>query len=295
VRLLFSKIFLTPVSWRSAFALTVIIICGCWLSGCGSLFYFPAREELIDRTKLPVKPVDVYIPTSDGEKLHAWQFKPKQSIKNPAVFFQFNGNAENQTTHFIALYSAVRRGHHLLTFDYRGYGASTGDPSPLGTVEDGKAVLRWVSQAFPKTPLIVFGQSLGGAIAMRSLEELGTEVPVHWLVLDSTFMSYRSVARSTMSKSWITWLFQPLAWLIVDNSAAPMDKLDQLAPYKKLVVHGNQDPVVAFALGQALFAKLPEPKEFWEIEGGGHIDFMLREDGRFAEKFFQALDSSLLQ
>src|SRR5262249_1447782 len=144
----------------------------------------------------PIQPTDYFVPTADGENLHVWRFEPEKPAAKRAVWVQFHGNAENQTSHFANLFPAVQNGYDLVTFDYRGYGQSTGIPSPAGTVEDGKTILRWVKKNYPDLPIVVFGQSLGGAIAMRTLEDLGNEVPIQFLVLDSTFGSYRAAGRS---------------------------------------------------------------------------------------------------
>ena len=39
-----------------------------------------------------------------------------------------------------------------------------------------------------------------------------------------------------------------------------------------LIMQGTQDQIVPPALGRALFAAAPEPKEFWSSPDGGHDD-----------------------
>ena len=63
--------------------------------------------------------------------------------------------------------------------------------------------------------------------------------------------------------------------------------LAKLGPYKKLVIHGRKDRVISFRLGEDLFAKLPEPKEFTIIDGGEHTDFLWRDSGQLARKFYE--------
>jgi alpha/beta superfamily hydrolase len=54
--------------------------------------------------------------------------------------------------------------------DYRGYGQSDGKPNREGIQEDAVAAVRWVRESPDVDPdrLIVFGQSLGAAIASMS-------------------------------------------------------------------------------------------------------------------------------
>ena len=58
-----------------------------------------------------------------------------------------------------------------MTFDYRGYGQSTGTPDPKGLVLDGVSLIRWICQN-KSEPIVVLAQSLGGAIAMASLANI---------------------------------------------------------------------------------------------------------------------------
>jgi fermentation-respiration switch protein FrsA (DUF1100 family) len=47
----------------------------------------------------------------------------------------------------------------------------------------------------------------------------------------------------------------------------------------RLFLHGERDDVVPAALGHALLAAAPEPKEAWFAPAGGHVD--LRAHGAF--------------
>lgn len=241
--------------------------------GCSSVFYYPVREDLFPMEKLQNPPESIRIPVEKNESVEAWYFHAKR-VAPKGILVQFHGNGANQSSHFAHFYAAIKDGYDLLTFDYRGYGRSDGKrATPAGTVLDGIAVLKWVKENRPHLPLVVIGQSLGGAVLMRTLEELGPNFKVDLLVLDSTFASYRSAARRVMQKNWITWLLQPLAWLIVDNSMEAKSKINQLGSYPKLVVHGTADRVVDYRLGEEVFSLLPEPKEFWSIEGADHTQY----------------------
>jgi fermentation-respiration switch protein FrsA (DUF1100 family) len=265
------------------------------LTGCSSVLYYPTPVDYVTAEQMPVKPEDKYVSTPDGEKLRVWQFHTPKLKKPKAVILQFHGNGQNMTSHFTLLYPVLSYSYDFVAFDYRGYGKSTGEPTPKGLIEDSKTIIRWVKAQYPETPLIIFAQSLGGAVAMRTLIDLKNEVPIRALILDSTFASYRSAARRTLSNSWITWLFQPIAWLIIDNSTGVNGELDQLGPYKKIVVHGLADHVVSYKLGEAIFEELKEPKEFWPIENGEHIDFMWRNQGEYAKKLMAELEELVAQ
>lgn len=260
------------------------------LWGCSSVFYYPDRIQYIDPAKLTVQPKLLEITARDGHVIPAWHFKSIKG-KPKALIVQFHGNAQNMTSHFAFLSSAPAQGYDHLIFDYRGYGLSKGRPTPQNTVSDGVDVLRWTQKTFPDTKIVVFGQSLGGAIALKSLIELKGDFKADAIVIDSGFSSYRSVARTALAKSWITWVLQPLGWLIVDNSMAPGKDISDLEPTPFLVVHGTHDPVVDYSHGERIFDLAPLPKDFWEIKQGGHTDFMFRP--KIREKFYDYLNANL--
>ena len=65
--------------------------------------------------------------------------------------------------------------------------------------------------------------------------------------------------------------------------------ISQIAPVPLLVIHGDDDPVVPFEQGAWIFDHAGEPKTFWRIPGGQHIDSMSREDGRYRGKLLEYL------
>lgn len=235
---------------------------------------------------MPIQPEDVYFQSEDGTKLHAWYFAPLEKKEPTAVIVQFHGNAENLTTHFFSLYEAPSRGFAYLTFDYRGYGQSEGSPTPAGVVKDGIAAIKWMHARHPDKPLVVFAQSLGGAIAFRSVNQVKKEVPISLMLVDSTFADYRTQARSLFAESYVTYLFQPLAWLLADNSQSPKDDIAQISPIPLIVAHGDKDHVINQKMGREVFALAKEPKEFWNIPNAQHLQFMFIEEGEQGERFY---------
>ena len=176
-----------------------------------------------------------------------------------------------------------------MIFDYHGYGTSEGEPSPAATIADGHAALREMRKLYPDKKIVVFAQSLGGAIGLRAVIDMKNEVPVSLVVADSTFASYRSVARSTLAHGWITWPFQPLGWLVMSDEFAPRDVLSNLAPTPLVVIHGEKDRTVSIDMGWDVYDHAAQPKEFWSIPGGTHTDSMYRP--AIAKRFIEKLDS----
>lgn len=286
--------------FTAKFCLAILIFL---VSGCSSALYYPSQQLYDDPAKVGAEsgesnpkianivPEDIWFKSEDGTKLNGWYFKAPGKKKPKALIVFFHGNGENISSHFLTLRWILGYGFDYFIFDYRGYGRSEGDPSPRGTMEDGKAAIRWaaIRAREKKAPLVIFGQSLGGAVALRSVIELGREVPLKLMAVDSTFASYRSEGASVLSSSWLTWIFQPLAYLLLSDRYAPSDRIREIAPTPLLVMHGDADKTVPIKHGEKLFKLAQQPKEFWRIPGGEHIDVFWVHNGEYRRRFIEKL------
>lgn len=82
----------------------------------------------------------------------------------------------------VANYRALAAGGrkvHVLAFDYRGFGRSTGSPSASGFILDALAVVEWAMcvARVPPERIMIFGQSLETAVAVAVSERLRSSVP----------------------------------------------------------------------------------------------------------------------
>ena len=118
--------------------------------------------------------------------------------------------------------------------------------------------------------IIIFGQSLGGALAIHYAAHSAYRANLRAVVIDSAFYDYRQIAREKLATSSITWLFQWLPWLIIDNDYSPATSVAKLSPLPLLLIHGDQDEVVPPHHTQQLFERAGEPKERWVVPGAGH-------------------------
>lgn len=264
--------------------LRALLLLAFGMGGCNHLFYFPDQHVYLTPDKLHLTYTEHRIPVG-GEELALWHLPPKGSDQK-IVVVHFHGNGQNMTSHF--LYSAwmTKAGFDVVTFDYRGYGESTGSPDRQGLVDDGLAVLKWVATepSLKGKRVVVFGQSLGGAVAVPVVA-LAPPGQVKLLVVDSTFDSYRGIARGVLSGFWLTWPLQwPLSFLVSDDYS-PGDYIAQIhVPF--LVIHGKSDPVVPFAFGKALFddAKMPD-KTFWELDEKRHTAAFFDDESIYRDRF----------
>lgn len=270
-----------------------------FFSSCTHWLYAPSRELHFDISTLPAPPLEYLVEVKPGQKIQIWHFKTPHS-KPKGLLVQFHGNGENQSTHFMFFYWAVAHGYDLVTFDYRGYGKSDSPDrlSPRTTVEDGLKVFSFIQSLRLKNnhllPVVAIGQSLGGAVLLKTLSLLPSAEQPDFLVLDSTFLSYQQAARSVLSQSWFLTLLKPLTYVVIDDSwAAPseLSKLEQFKSIPKVILHGTNDRIIHYGLGQELFNKLSEPKFFWTLADGGHTSaFLPAERAVYSQKLVDCLN-----
>lgn len=245
------------------------------LCGCSALLLHPEKGLRPNPVARRFNPQDIFFPSGDGETLHGWFFRSGQAKGTVLVF---HGNAENISTHVNGVLWLVQEGFNLFIVDYRGYGFSTGSPDLAGAHRDGIAALEHLVTLPGVDPerLIILGQSLGGTVATYVAAAAPRRGAVKLLVLDSTFCSYRQIAREKLAGFFLTWPLQyPLSWLFSDDYSPEHWIGTVTAPV--IIIHDMDDRIVHFSHGEQLLAAATGPKELWATNGHGHIS-------SFAEK-----------
>ena len=241
------------------------------LFGCSGVFFQPYRGHAQTPENLGLMYEDVQFQAGDGTPLHAW-FLPAEGKAQGTILF-LHGNAENISTHIMSVRWLPTRGFNVFLLDYRGYGASGGAASLSGVQDDMDAALRTVLARNDVNPdrVVVFGQSLGGAIAIHNVAHSPYRRHIRALVVESVFASYRQITREKLADFWLTWPLQwPLSWTVSDEYS-PSAAVAGVSPIPLLIIHGDRDPIVPPLHGQRLYDLAREPKQLWVIPGGGHI------------------------
>jgi uncharacterized protein len=255
------------------------LVLGLGLAACTSLAFHPTREYVLTPDQIGLAYRDVAFQAA-GVRLHGW-FLPAQGPRIGSILF-VHGNAENISTHIGAVAWLPAAGFDVLLFDYRGYGSSEGEPSLAGLQLDFEAALATLLD-MPEADqdhLVVFGQSLGGALAITALGASPDRERVRALVVEGAFTSYRDLAREKLAGFWPTWLLQWPLSLTIDDQYRPIDAIGELAPMPILVIQGEADVVVPAHHGEALFAAAGAPKALWLLPETGHIQALARPSNR---------------
>jgi len=188
----------------------------------------------------------------------------------PTILY-FHGNGEIVADYEDVATLYVRAGINFLPVDYRGYGKSTGKPTVTAMMRDCHVIFDFVGNLLRDRgftgPLVLMGRSLGSASVLELISCY--EPLINGLIIESGF-AYA----------------EPLLRLIgIDTRALGFKEergfrnIDKISTFPKptLVIHAEQDHIIPFSDGQALFEACPAPdKRFLPVPGANHNDIFLR-------------------
>ena len=152
---------------------------------------------------------ELAIPTPDGETLSAFLLRPaNKSQARPVTILTFHGNAGN-IGHRLPVAKVLVNDVNcsVLMLEYRGYGLSTGTPNEKGLVIDAQAGLDYIRSRkdLKDSKIVVFGQSIGGAVAIDLVSKNQHNTDIKALMLENTFLSIAKMIPSAVpAAKWLT-------------------------------------------------------------------------------------------
>ncbi|XP_023334317.1 protein ABHD13 [Eurytemora carolleeae] len=142
---------------------------------------------------------NLFIKARDGTQLHMFLIKQAEGTYHtvPTLLF-LHGNAGNighRLVNVQGLYQNV--GCNIAMLEYRGYGRSDGTPSEEGMYMDAQAGLDYLHTRadLSRDKIIVFGRSLGGAVAVDLASRSQNKERIGAVLLENTFTSIPDIAR----------------------------------------------------------------------------------------------------
>ncbi len=226
------------------------------------LFYFPVKEvEGLEEFNYEEIPLQV----EDTITVYAYFFKAATDSVKASIFF-IHGSGGNVGRYAKMIKPLVESGFQVYTLDWRGFGKSNGRPLHTNVLDDTKKAFSDMlnRNEVDSTRIVVFGQSLGGQVAVRLTRDLENSVDA--LVLDGSIASFPTLAAD----------FAPVEFLRrraetnPDDFNQPYTALEDIKDIRntpKLIIQSSDDRTVTPARGKALYANARDPKEFWQTEG----------------------------
>lgn len=184
---------------------------------------------------------ELVIPTEDGEKLSAFYIRGPRGGRNSNVtVLMFHGNAGNIGHRLpIAKMIISMVGCNVFMLEYRGYGLSTGEPDESGLAIDAQTALDYLLGRAETAShrLVIYGQSLGGAVSIRLVAKNQNVGNIAGLILENTFLSMRKLIPSVVPPAKYLTLLCHQVW--------PSDSLiPTITKVPILFLSGLQDEIV---------------------------------------------------
>lgn len=246
-------------TWRRAARLIapfVVIIVTGYAVLCLALYLSRDRIVFPIRGGGIVKPHDgelVELPVP-GAIVRGWHLP---GAPEGPVLLWFHGNGE--TVHGLAdlLRDFKSSGFGLVAVDYRGYGGSSGTPTPANADDDAVAIFDWAARRYAR--VVVYGRSIGTGPAVW----VASRRQVAGLILESPFTSLAAMARKGF----------PLFPSFLAGRA--FDNLARIGGVKApvLIISGERDATIPPEMGQRLYERVIErggTAERWVVPGAEH-------------------------
>lgn len=196
-----------------------------------------------------------FIATPDHQEINVLLFKTPHPSKGLILYF--HGNADNLQRWGNYAGDFTKYGYDVLMMDYRGYGKSTGKPNEVNLYRDAGLVFNWAKANLKFNELIIYGRSLGTAVASH----LAMTAHPKMLILETPFDELRGA---------ILPILKPLFALLPFNYSFPT--IEHLASIhcRTIIFHGTNDMITPISSALKLKPLLQDDDEFVVIEEGTH-------------------------
>jgi uncharacterized protein len=203
---------------------------------------------------------------SDGHQIFGYLVEPRNESRMRSVIIAFHGNADLAVWLVPWARELADRAHvSVLLPEYRGYAGIPGTPTYETAEADARGAVQFARATLRPLRIVLFGHSLGTAIAAHLAETMGPQPP-DALVLQSPFTSAREMA-ARMLVPPIPWLWRRISRMHYDTRAV----VSRLAS-PVFVAHGTRDVVIPIRMGRQVFAAARRPGQLLIVNGAGHND-----------------------
>jgi len=244
------------------------------LSACTGVFLHPSKQFYPVEYLKGIKKTEIFFSNSRGNMLHAWLLEPEQKPKGLILFL--HGNAENLRTHTMRTLFFVKAGYSVFSFDYSGYGLSQGEATIDNIHLDSEAALSIALRYAPDGKVVVFGQSLGAAVAIYLVATSEFKDRVKALIVDSAFCGYRKIVKDKLNVFFLTSIIKGALAMLIKDIYSPERYINKIA-VPMVFIHCLQDRVVPPYHSLLLYEKaVSSLKQLWFVNDCGHINALLK-------------------
>lgn len=203
---------------------------------------------------------------ADGRAIH-WVFARRDGATTTILYSHGNGPHLGRAWDRVELLWEL--GHHVLVYDYPGYGRSPGPSSEQGLYDAIDAVWDQVLPALPDvdpSAVTLYGHSLGGGPTLHLAARLDGEPGRPRSVITESI--WCSIEAQIQDGAFLDLPRELLAHLSIDNCA----RIGELSRTPVHLLHGDQDRVVPLRQLRLLEQEAGSPITVHVVAGAGHTD-----------------------
>lgn len=241
-----------------------------------SVLFFPTKSIIwtpsftyqqlyldLNSTNHPKPPAEPYI--------SAWYIPSSNPEQKKTVLF-CHGNSGNISHRSYIIDLCQTLGLNLLVFDYRGYGESPGRPSIDSICQDGLIVYKYLINQCTQDNIIIWGESLGGAIATY----IASIYTPNCLILMCTFSSLDDVIKYQDITKFIAHLLSLTIQYLGSNLPNKLKIKYVKCPIA--VIHSTEDEVIPYSCAKILYNSIPHNNKIFIKIQGSHSNPQINND-----------------
>ena len=229
-----------------------------------SFLFFPDHSRFDDCAGSRLTPLSPTTAEANGRKVHYHLRKGEDALGAIVVF---HGNAGTACDRVFYAELFRDQPYDVILAEYPGYGGLSGPLSQGEILASADALIDHIRSTLPKpdAPLLVLGESLGSGVATY----VARKPSVSGMILVSPYSSIRELASGVFP-----WL--PVGLVLRHPFRADLWAKDVKVP--TLILHGNQDETIPFAMGEAQSKRFANLRAFIALPNSGHNDWLERDN-----------------
>ena len=210
-----------------------------------SLLYHPTENNYYG-DDLTVNIEKVKVETDDNIDLLAWYHN--KDINKFKTILYLHGNAGSLENRIHKINHFEDMNINFLLLSWRGFSGNKGEPTEQGLYQDARSAVKWlIKQGVFEENIIIYGESLGTGVTT----EIAQNKNFAGIILESPFTSMVAAGKSK-------YPIFPIRLLLKDRYES--DKKIKNIKSPVLIMHGEQDNIVPFWMGEKMFELANEPK-----------------------------------
>lgn len=283
--------------------LTILVFIGVNNIAPSAITQPPRINESLTPSKLALKSDPLDLVTTDNINLKGYWIKSMQDTSFGIIILVHGIGGCKE--HFLNLSKELsQNGFESIVFDGRAHGESGGEFCTYGYKEkkDIAQIVDKIKRQSPHLPIGIWGNSLGGAIAIQALE---FDKRIEYGIIESTFTDlhqivydYQKRILKVIGSRRLSDFALSKAGKLADFDPSKVKPLESVKNIEQPVFigHGDSDKNISYKYGQQLYDSLKASKKrLVLVKGGGHFDLYDKGGYRYKSAIMDFLEMNTIR